>query len=242
MVMKWRDTGDSGNAKGELEDVAFDGDDFNFTLNNGNEADGLIPNLLKRKPTFIFLIGGVAVLIALLVLVFSGSGDKEDAAQVSVLESKIISLENRIVALEGAGRKKSGSGKQDKEIARLDQRLQRLEAFIAKRMNAMGKALADLKKVLAAPSPPKKAAAKKATAKKAAAKKATAKKAAAKKISGASSQDKEALYHEVRPGENLYRIGLRYGLKVDELLRLNNLEPETTIHVGQKLKVRPGSQ
>lgn len=30
-------------------------------------------------------------------------------------------------------------------------------------------------------------------------------------------------YHTVYPGENLYRIGLKYGVSVDELKRLNNL-------------------
>lgn len=218
MMMKWRDSGDNGNANGEPGGIAFDGD--KFSLNKENETDGLRPNLFKKNQTpFILIGGGVVVLIALMVVVFSGSGDKGDAVQLSVLESKIIRLENRIVALEGAGQKKAESGKQDKEIARLNQRIQRLEAFIAKRMNAMGKDLADLKKMPAAPSRPKKA--------------------AIKKISGASTGGKEALYHEVRTGENLYRIGLRYGLKVDELLRLNNLEPETTIQVGQKLKVSP---
>lgn len=219
--MKWRDTGDSGNAKGEPGDIAFDGN--KFTLNKEQEVSGLKPNLFKKNQTPLLLVGGgVVVLIALMVVVFSGSGEKGDTVQVSVLESKIIRLENRIVALEGAGQKKAGPGKQDKEIALLNQRLQRLEAFIAKRMNDMGKELADLKKTTPAPSPPKKA--------------------VAKKISGASGGDKEVLYHEVRAGENLYRISLRYGLKVDELLRLNNLESGTTIQVGQKLKVRPGSR
>jgi len=224
MMMKWRDSGDNGDTNGEPGGIAFDGD--KFSLNKENETDGLRPNLFKKNQTpFILIGGGVVVLIALMVVVFSGSGDKGDAVQLSVLESKTIRLENRIVALEGAGQKKAESGKQDKEIARLNQRLQRLEAFIAKRMNAMGKELADLKKIPAVPSRPKKVAIKK--------------KAATKKISGASTGGKEALYHEVRAGENLYRIGLRYGLKADELLRLNNLEPGTTIQVGQKLKVRP---
>jgi LysM repeat protein len=49
----------------------------------------------------------------------------------------------------------------------------------------------------------------------------------------------EAVYHEVLPGETLYGIGLRYGIAVDELLRLNDLEPGATIHPKQKILISP---
>jgi LysM repeat protein len=49
----------------------------------------------------------------------------------------------------------------------------------------------------------------------------------------------EAVYHEVAPGETLYRIGLSYGIAVDELLRLNDLEPGTTIYPKQKILISP---
>ena len=49
----------------------------------------------------------------------------------------------------------------------------------------------------------------------------------------------EAVYHEVLPGETLYRIGLRYGIAVDELLRLNDLEPGATIYPNQKILISP---
>jgi LysM repeat protein len=49
----------------------------------------------------------------------------------------------------------------------------------------------------------------------------------------------EAVYHEVLAGETLYRISLRYNIKLDELRRLNNLEPEETIYPKQKLLIHP---
>ena len=49
----------------------------------------------------------------------------------------------------------------------------------------------------------------------------------------------EAVYHEVAPGETLYRIGLSYGIAVDELLRLNDLEPGATIYPKQKILISP---
>ena len=61
------------------------------------------------------------------------------------------------------------------------------------------------------------------------------------KISTAQTPEKQtkAIYHEVLAGETLYGIGLRYGIKVDELRRLNKLEPEATIYPEQKLLIRP---
>jgi LysM repeat protein len=47
--------------------------------------------------------------------------------------------------------------------------------------------------------------------------------------------------HTVAPGENLYRIALRYNLSVEELRRLNNMRPDQSLQVGQKLTVGPGN-
>jgi LysM repeat protein len=49
----------------------------------------------------------------------------------------------------------------------------------------------------------------------------------------------KAVYHEVLPSETLYRISLRYNIKLDELRRLNKLEPEATIYPKQRLLIRP---
>jgi LysM repeat protein len=44
--------------------------------------------------------------------------------------------------------------------------------------------------------------------------------------------------HVVKPGETLYRISRRYGIDVETLKRMNNLQDDI-IEVGQKLTVRP---
>lgn len=48
---------------------------------------------------------------------------------------------------------------------------------------------------------------------------------------------RDTVTHEVQRGENLYRIGLKYNMSVDDLLRLNNLSPNDSIYPGQKLVV-----
>ena len=47
--------------------------------------------------------------------------------------------------------------------------------------------------------------------------------------------------HVVRPGENLYRIALRYGTTVGQLAALNGLSNTNRIYVGQRLKISSSS-
>jgi lipoprotein NlpD len=50
-----------------------------------------------------------------------------------------------------------------------------------------------------------------------------------------------AVYHEVRPGENLYRISKAYGVPVAELVQVNHLADASRLEVGQRLKI-PGAR
>ncbi len=52
----------------------------------------------------------------------------------------------------------------------------------------------------------------------------------------ATSQEKKQ-YHNVVRGDTLYSISKKYGLSVDEILRLNNLNKNQPIQPGQKLMV-----
>ena len=58
-------------------------------------------------------------------------------------------------------------------------------------------------------------------------------KAATKK----SSPTPRVRYHTIRSGETLYGIGIRYGLDLDELIRLNHLDPKGTLRIGDKLRI-----
>ena len=51
---------------------------------------------------------------------------------------------------------------------------------------------------------------------------------------------KGGIYHVVKPGETLYRIGRAYDLNYAELARVNRLRDPNQIHVGQKLFI-PGA-
>jgi LysM repeat protein len=43
--------------------------------------------------------------------------------------------------------------------------------------------------------------------------------------------------HVVRPGENLFRISLKYNIKLNKLAEYNNMNVNDTIDVGQKIKI-----
>jgi murein DD-endopeptidase MepM/ murein hydrolase activator NlpD len=50
------------------------------------------------------------------------------------------------------------------------------------------------------------------------------------------------IVHEVRPGENLYRIGKAYGISHRELARVNNLANPERVKVGQRIFVPGGKR
>jgi LysM repeat protein len=54
-----------------------------------------------------------------------------------------------------------------------------------------------------------------------------------------SKQDQ--IVHVVQPGQNLFRIALRYGTSVDAIMAANGLADSRTIHVGQRLIIPQGS-
>jgi LysM repeat protein/uncharacterized protein YvpB len=60
---------------------------------------------------------------------------------------------------------------------------------------------------------------------------------AAPPVSAASTVTNPAGFHIVQAGENLYRIGLRYGLTAQQIATANGLSGISTIFVGQRLTI-----
>lgn len=58
-------------------------------------------------------------------------------------------------------------------------------------------------------------------------------------VSIASTIDNPAAVHIVQPGENLFRIGLKYGVTAQQIAMMNGLAGTTTIFVGQRLTIPP---
>jgi LysM repeat protein len=47
-----------------------------------------------------------------------------------------------------------------------------------------------------------------------------------------------SVFHQVRPGETLWLIAITYGVKIDEILALNNLAKDSPIYPDQKLMIK----
>ncbi|MEG3765695.1 type IV pilus biogenesis/stability protein PilW [Alteromonas sp. 14N.309.X.WAT.G.H12] len=54
-----------------------------------------------------------------------------------------------------------------------------------------------------------------------------------------NEESAESRYHVVKRGENLYRISLRYNIKMARLLEWNNIVDPSEIEVGMKLRLTP---
>jgi LysM repeat protein len=56
-----------------------------------------------------------------------------------------------------------------------------------------------------------------------------------------AAQAQQQVVHTVQPGENLFRISLRYGVSVDAIVAANGLSSAHTIYVGQRLVIPQGA-
>ncbi len=60
-------------------------------------------------------------------------------------------------------------------------------------------------------------------------------------IRPAFAQESGQTYYTVQPGDNLYRIGLKFGLSVDVLARANGIVNPNVVYVGQRLIIPTGA-
>ena len=210
--MKWKDSNDTVELDAVTGDEPESGRSFSMKKDNGNVPSGQNPQPGKKMPV-ILVGGGVLVLVVLIIWLIGGSGGNSSVQQINLLETRIKALENRISTLEPLVGADTDQTQQEKSIEEITQRIDWLEAVLTKEIDSLSKRLASVTPQRPSAAPPVKTAAEKTPAK--------------------------ATYHVVQAGENLYRISLRYKIKLNELLRLNNLKPDAAIRPGQKLLVSP---
>jgi len=172
----------------------------------------------RRKSRTSLVLGGAALaLLILLVLFFLLRGEKKGPeADLQPLLKRIGLLEERMAKLESRA----------KEPLQIQEKLEGLTRNLNERLSHLEKDINQIKEEAAS--------AKKRTE--------VIQPAAPAPSAPARSQAKpgDARLHTVAPGENLFRIALRYNLTVEELRRLNNLRPDQSLRVGQKLIVARG--
>jgi len=178
----------------------------------GHTRRGVAP--WQKNGKALVLAGAAVLVMALALLYFLGQGEKkEPEMDLQPLLKKIGLLEERMAKLESKGKEAPQiQEKVDSLTRNLNERLSHLEKDInqIKEEATSGRRKAEVTQPAEqTPAVPPRLLTK----------------------PGATR------FHTVAPGETLYRIALRYGLSVEALCRLNNLSPDQSIRIGQKLNV-----
>ncbi len=179
-------------------------------------------NLSLSRPSedmILYGLAGVVGLILILVIVlFFRTGREASYAEVDNLHSRLENLESQMNRFEH----------REEERQRVIAQYMQSDQDLKSRLDAQRETIDDLRQKIAALE--------KAAQRPAPAPPAPAQTPPRQETRPApAAQDK--ITHEVQRGENLFRIGLQYNISVDELLRLNNLSPNDSIHPGQKIIV-----
>ncbi len=206
-------------------------EDQDFIMSEEDKTEGVldsyeyesddISNAVDRKPSMVPSIISTVGFLALIILgiaILSRTQDLAEYDQLNALETRLEKLEHIWAGGGDAGSRTPVAFKPEKQYDLLAARLDRLEADFNSKMDQIIKTLESRKErsipqhapAAKAPKPEKKE-----------------EKAAKPKT------------HTVQAGETLYRISRRYGVTVDQLREFNNLDPNTKIHPGQEIKLRP---
>ncbi len=167
-----------------------------------------------RKAVYFYVAAGLGFLILVLAFVMlgSGAGRQELDSRIELLEKRLDDMEFRLgnIAQNPAGGDLASLQKADQDLGR---RFDALERKLEGRLNQMQATLTRLEK-RPPPAPPQPKA----------------------KPAKVPPPPKTRL-HTVQKGETLYQISRKYGLRVDDVRKLNGIGKDFKIYPGQKLKV-----
>jgi hypothetical protein len=222
--MKWKDSKDSNEMNDPVEqnkEEYFDEEQYSPWTRNKDTAQF---GRLRKIPTMFILIGLAVVtsLAALLMLLLSTQGDPANDKQLVLLQEKIKQLEERLDRYEGVDEKVTRIWEQARAFEKFKDRFDRSETSIMLRMDQMTTSLESVQKqvgqirkappVVSAPV-----------------------RAAPVKAESTAARNR---FHTVEAGDTLYSISKKYGIEVDDLLKMNQLEKESILNLGQKLIVQ----
>lgn len=222
--MKWKDSGEMVNREENTKEEYFDEEQYSPWAdrkeNKKSTRLGKIPVLFV-----LLVIAIVALVAALLMLVMNGNGNTVTSQQLAALEERLQKYEERLNKFEAIDEKVTRIWDEAKSFEKFKDRFDRSEASMSLRMDHLTMGLEALQKQFNVAqqeqAPPATVPTK-------------------KDVADGKSEFKMA-YHEVKVGETLYSISKKYGLKVEQLLKMNRMKPGSVIVPGQKLIVRGGS-
>ena len=185
---------------------------LDMARNRSGEKMGHRPSKGLSAPMITLVIGiFILVIIALLAIYFQRSGIKTADEKIQAINIRLAQIDERLSSIEEA----------EKSISLIDEQRTKFEISLMNRIDGL-ETLINLRQRTDSEPPD------------------SLHREAAEEKSipvEVSEKEPEIHYHQVQPGETLYRISLKYDITVDELRKLNNIGPEAIIHIGQKLKV-----
>ncbi|MBW1798656.1 MAG: LysM peptidoglycan-binding domain-containing protein [Deltaproteobacteria bacterium] len=206
----------------EMEDI-MEGmaDDLASTRENENQRSRGTSSDFKPQIRILIPWGAGILILSVIIALFFGSGGNASTEDLAAIEAKIDLLGQRLTRLEGLENKLAQLDKQGKSLQKSIARTDRSGRSQAKRLDKLTKSIDALQKKMTALA---------------------AKAKAPRTIKKKQTSVVKGRYHQVSAGESLYRIAQKYGITVDELLRLNNLKKNQVIYPGQKLLVAPAEK
>jgi len=207
--MQWKDTDDNlVRSDNPEEDPIME--EVRFPRANRRR---LLGKWLKMPEEIPYLLIGAVVVVAIIVMLLLQLGrGPGNAQEVSALGMRLDRLQERVVQAESVGPQVEALVSNVDDLAMLEKRLKRLETDASARTVELAGKIKALEQSVAALES-----------------RTTAPTAAPQKAAAAT--------HRVRSGDTLYSIGRQYGLSVNQLRRLNQLDTDAVIQPGQELRI-----
>jgi cell division protein FtsB len=198
-----------------MEEIA---DDLGFTPEHKETRGQKASNGHRVSKKTLFL-GAVCIVLLILLIALLLRGDtglsRKDLTPIQV---KLDLLDERLKRLEGMESRIGFLENQETELQQFISDIDRSGRSMAEQVDQITERVDELEKGMASVPP----------------KPEVPKPVQAKPLPSAKKR-----YHEVHPGETLYRIAQKYRMSVGELCRLNKIAPDQAIYPGQKLLVAP---
>jgi LysM repeat protein len=233
--MKWKDSEDQPLVseqpdKGDQPDTDYFAEEENTTWPDESKS-GLKSKLsigsVKLSPV-VLGVGLFAAALVLAALLFPRFHAGSIDGRLVAVEAKLQEIEDRFNKFDMVDDKVTRIWEQAKSFEGFKERFDRSEASMSLRMDHVASNLNTLQKRIE-----------------------TAEKRHAGTSAGVAVQNspapkpaeataKKTTYHTVKARETLYSISKQYGLKIEDLMKFNNISANAVIHSGQKLIVAPG--
>jgi LysM repeat protein len=214
--MKWKDSGDMVDKEEKAEEEDFDEEQYSPWAEHKEAKKGV--KLGKYQvPSILLALAIIALVAVLLVMLINGGGDTAAPQQIAALEQRLQQLEERLDKFEGIDEKVTAIWEQAKSFEKFKDRFDRSEASTSLRMDHLTMSLEALQKQLNETR--------------------SARASAGGKEPAETNSTSKLQYYKVEPGDTFYSISKKYGLAVEELMRLNQMKPDSVLIPGQKLIV-----